>query len=567
MAKDSWPISGGNLDPVSLAKLSVRLARRWKAKRTYDEALTRYDHETAEAAEKAVLAGRKPDAVFARADKLREEREERRRLLADPPPHHGTARWATSTDLGTSLRGRSSFDDPRSILLGSLVEGGRLAGLVHWDGDGHLMTLAPTRTGKAVTTIIPNLLRYRGSCVVLDPKGELYASTSKWRATLGPVYRFAPFDDGADPARAGWRRDGFNPLADVRTEFQARSLATTMLPRDPKSPAFFQKDAVAFLSALMLHLRDLPGSEPRDRTMRSVVNIMGDRGALERLWLPDMAASPNLSVRAAAENVLGKAKGSGTSLVNFFDTLHSELHLWREPGLLRAMDRPDIDFARLKDAPATVYVEVPFRLMRAYGMVLQIVLRAALDAMTSNATVPPIPVLFVLDEFLALDAFPDMADAIRTHAGAGVRLWFFLQDIGKLQELYPGTSWQAFFNSAAKQIFGTNEAFTAELVSRHLANRTVAYLTTGASTNLSAQMGGHLPASATFNISSSENLHFIGRALLTPDEVTAELSAWNPGGTRSAILWLSNVPRPVLAQLTAYTNSAVCREREGALLV
>ena len=33
-------------------------------------------------------------------------------------------------------------------------------GFIHWDGDGHLMTVAPTRTGKARTTIIPNLLRY-----------------------------------------------------------------------------------------------------------------------------------------------------------------------------------------------------------------------------------------------------------------------------------------------------------------------------------------------------------------------------------------------------------------------
>lgn len=33
-----------------------------------------------------------------------------------------------------------------------------------------------------MTTIVPNLLRDRGSAVVLDPKGELYEATSAWRA-------------------------------------------------------------------------------------------------------------------------------------------------------------------------------------------------------------------------------------------------------------------------------------------------------------------------------------------------------------------------------------------------
>ncbi|WP_410052328.1 type IV secretory system conjugative DNA transfer family protein [Bradyrhizobium sp. SZCCHNRI1029] len=61
---------------------------------------------------------------------------------------------------------------------------------MHWDGDGHLLTLAPTRSGKSVTTIIPNLLRYRGSAVFLDPKGDLYEATSAWRpANVGPSAR------------------------------------------------------------------------------------------------------------------------------------------------------------------------------------------------------------------------------------------------------------------------------------------------------------------------------------------------------------------------------------------
>ncbi|WP_247565243.1 type IV secretory system conjugative DNA transfer family protein [Bradyrhizobium sp. 151] len=63
-----------------------------------------------------------------------------------------------------------------------------------------MLTLAPTR--------------YRGSAVVLDPKGELYDATSAWRAAnVGPVYRIAPFDKEGDRKTQGYPRHGFNPLA------------------------------------------------------------------------------------------------------------------------------------------------------------------------------------------------------------------------------------------------------------------------------------------------------------------------------------------------------------------
>lgn len=74
---------------------------------------------------------------------------------------------------------------------------------------------------------------------MLDPKGELYAATSKWRReNVGPVYRLAPFDRGNDPATANWPRHRFDPLADATDDADMLSLAQLMFPRDPKSPEF-----------------------------------------------------------------------------------------------------------------------------------------------------------------------------------------------------------------------------------------------------------------------------------------------------------------------------------------
>src|SRR5262245_47095871 len=37
--------------------------------------------------------------------------------------------------------------------------------------DRHLVTIAPTGAGKGRGVIIPNLLRFEGSVIVIDPKG------------------------------------------------------------------------------------------------------------------------------------------------------------------------------------------------------------------------------------------------------------------------------------------------------------------------------------------------------------------------------------------------------------
>ncbi len=48
--------------------------------------------------------------------------------------------------------------------------------------------LGPTRTGKGVGTIIPNLHDYPGSVVCIDPKGENARITAHYRARFGPVH-------------------------------------------------------------------------------------------------------------------------------------------------------------------------------------------------------------------------------------------------------------------------------------------------------------------------------------------------------------------------------------------
>ena len=59
--------------------------------------------------------------------------------------------------------------------------------LLRYDGSAHLLTIAPTRSGKGVGTIIPNLLTANRSVICIDPKGENARVTLRQRETFGAV--------------------------------------------------------------------------------------------------------------------------------------------------------------------------------------------------------------------------------------------------------------------------------------------------------------------------------------------------------------------------------------------
>jgi type IV secretion system protein VirD4 len=101
------------------------------------------------------------------------------------PPLHGAARWASEPEIR-----RAGFRAPGGLLLGR--QGGRL---LQFGGPEHVLLYAPTRTGKGVGVVIPNLLAWPDSVVVLDVKRENWEASAGFRAAHGQaVFLFDPLD-------------------------------------------------------------------------------------------------------------------------------------------------------------------------------------------------------------------------------------------------------------------------------------------------------------------------------------------------------------------------------------
>src|SRR5262249_37072277 len=112
--------------------------------------------------------------------------------------------------------------------------------LITYAGEGHLITFAPTGTGKTAGPVICNALRHRGQLIVLDIKGEVHAATASARRAMGQKVYVLDVRDGT-------QADSLNPL-DLATRCGtdiaavARSFAANLIERGMEERDRFWND-------------------------------------------------------------------------------------------------------------------------------------------------------------------------------------------------------------------------------------------------------------------------------------------------------------------------------------
>ncbi|CAN7605322.1 type IV secretory system conjugative DNA transfer family protein [Devosia sp. LjRoot3] len=135
-----------------------------------------------------------------------------------------------------------------------------------FEDEGHLITIAPTGAGKGVGCIIPALLRHDGPMIVIDPKGENYAITARFRRQIGQqVYVLDPMGTTNAPPK---ERANLNPLdaIDIEDGMAVDEISATMSTLAARLRSdrdqFWVGRATHLLIGIVAHvLADLPPAE------------------------------------------------------------------------------------------------------------------------------------------------------------------------------------------------------------------------------------------------------------------------------------------------------------------
>ncbi|MDR0653013.1 MAG: type IV secretory system conjugative DNA transfer family protein [Synergistaceae bacterium] len=368
-----------------------------------------------------------------------------------------------------------------------------------WAGNGHLITVAPTRSGKGVGLVIPNLLNYGGSVIVIDPKGENFAVTADYRKKIlgQTIVKLDPFDMCKN-AKASVINplDLLNPSSpDILDDVNTIVDALVVREKDEKDPHWNDK-ARSMIKGMVLAI--LCGEHSSRR-----IHLGEARKLLTSSFEDFVRLSQNMASHTDKANGLLSRAGNeilamlGTSeLSGVISTALRHTEFLDSPRVMSSLcdekngDRGDYMLRNIKTkGNVSIYIILPPHLIARYSRLMRLWVGSAMAVMTRNQSkAPGPPVLFMLDEMAQLGRMEQLIQAVSLQAGYGLSMWMILQDIGQLKSLYPN-EWSSFLaNARIQQYFGINDPETAKYVSEMLGSATISVESSSTSKSKSGKM-------------------------------------------------------------------------------
>jgi len=443
---------------------------------------------------------------------------------------YGSARWADACDMQ-----RAGLDKPVGVFLGLHDHQ-----YLRHEGPEHILTFAPTRSGKGVGLVVPTLLSWPASAVIHDIKGENWQITAGWRARFSHCLLFNP----TDPTSAA-----YNPLLEVRRGAQevrdVQNIADILV--DPEGALerrnHWEKTSHALLVGAILHV--LYAGE--DKTLRGVANFLSDPACPFELTLHRMMTTKHRGdashpvVASAAREVLNKSENERSGVLS---TAMSFLGLYRDPTVAEVTSRCDWRIADLiaSEHPVSLYLVVPpsdiSRTKPLIRLILNQIGRRLTESLDgSDGIARRHKLLLMLDEFPALGRLDFFESALAFMAGYGIRSFLIAQSLNQIDKAY-GQNHSILDNCHVRVTFATNDERTAKRISETL----------GTATELRAQRNyaGHrlAPWLGHLMVSRQET----ARPLLTPGEVM-QLPP------DDAVVMVSSLPPIKAKKLRYYTDT------------
>lgn len=397
-------------------------------------------------------------------------RIEKLRTAETPTGAFGTARFMTSAEVT-----QYGLDDPAGLFLG-IFEGRML----FYNGKAHSITVVPSRGGKGVSVVIPNLLHCQDSVVVADPKGELATVTGPHRQNTLKQRVFVLNPWGLH----GLPQHRFNPLAHLvdlyLDESERRGLSDEVAvlalqlipePEDARN-RYFREGSRKLLRALMMHMAT--AGQHQHCTLPELWRALQNGTRLDQI-LVDMAASDAMSgvVADLADDIAGIIEKSPEAFQSFIEGARQAVTIFDPSGwLAESVSASDFSFSDLKTGKVSVYLVIPPRRIETHGLWLGLLTRQAIDSVASSPGKNR--VLFVLDEFANMGKLSGLSESLTLLPGLGVRVWMFVQSLDQLCAVYGREATNTILSQAeVQQYFAVRDHNLAKTLSETLGQSTV----------------------------------------------------------------------------------------------
>lgn len=402
----------------------------------------------------------------------------------------GKAEWSGEAEIR-----KNGLRDTKGIIVGKDNKGKFLI----FGGQQFASVGAPTRSGKGVGIVIPNLLTWENSLIVLDVKQECFSITSKYREQgLGQkVFLFDPFS---------FNTHRYNPLEYLDfsapdIELQIQGLANSLYPAGKGGKDFFILQAQAvFVSCVYLMGKlnqiDLLGSS---FTLTSLAGAL--QGIKVQMW--DSEKERFVVNTYPLQETVETAKRMGllsdtiyAKFLSFFDQMEAKdqftgvkasfetpLKVFQDPLFEMATSTNDFDFRDLRKEKITIYIGITPENISTARPILNLMFSQLIYENIRQGLPDTNPdlkhgILMLMDEFTSIGFMEQYQVAIAYMAGYNIRSLIIYQNQTQLAENPPlgygdKGSQTLLENHSCNIIYRPKNPKTAEEISKRIGNITI----------------------------------------------------------------------------------------------
>ena len=402
----------------------------------------------------------------------------------------GKAEWSGEAEIR-----KNGLRDTKGIIVGKDNKGKFLI----FGGQQFASVGAPTRSGKGVGIVIPNLLTWENSLIVLDVKQECFSITSKYREQgLGQkVFLFDPFS---------FNTHRYNPLEYLDfsapdIELQIQGLANSLYPAGKGGKDFFILQAQAvFVSCVYLMGKlnqiDLLGSS---FTLSSLAGAL--QGIKVQMW--DSEKERFVVNTYPLQETVETAKRMGllsdtiyAKFLSFFDQMEAKdqftgvkasfetpLKVFQDPLFEMATSTNDFDFRDLRKEKMTIYIGITPENISTARPILNLMFSQLIYENIRQGLPDTNPdlkhgILMLMDEFTSIGFMEQYQVAIAYMAGYNIRSLIIYQNQTQLAENPPlgygdKGSQTLLENHSCNIIYRPKNPKTAEEISKRIGNITI----------------------------------------------------------------------------------------------
>lgn len=462
---------------------------------------------------------------------------------------HGSARWASVTDLESSgclfrehggFIGEAVIGQPlsiwrrwRALLFSPFAQSQRALEIssTAWkkplplivrtpETSPHMFVFGASGSGKSTSFAVQMLLRSNNSMVVFDPKGELtrISAHHRDRNLDQAVYVIDPYEISG----SRYQGHSLNPLDCFRDNEllivdEARRLASALIVSRNENDRFWSDASISLVTAIIAfllaagkdgaslnHLRDVTSNaELLEDTLAYMSKCNACEGMLKRL-------------AGEIGTLEGRTRSSVLSVTN------SNLSFLDSVLISRVLARSTFDPKVILNQKATIYVCLPIDRLHEMAALQRIILTTLINIVFAAGESDRAPIEFLIDEAAALEEISSLYAGLQFGRSFGIRIRALYQSVSQLERSFPDSQKHDVLATVSKVYAGSDDYTTARDISESMGTRTVMATTQQVGSNLGRsentgiqEMSTNRSWGTNDSVSNAEQ----SRPLLTPAEV------------------------------------------------